>query len=69
MLLENSDRPADDPQRLIDLDAATKIAPLQTSGVLQAIQANWTWGFFQANRWRFAQRTTQMKNDADRDLS
>ena len=69
VLLENSDRPADDPQRLIDLDAATKIAPVQTRGVLQAIQANWTWGFFQANRWRFAQRTTQMKNDADRDLS
>ena len=69
VLLENSDRPADDPQRLIDLDAATKIAPLQTRGVLQAIQANWTWGFFQANRWRFAHRTTQMKNDADRDLS
>ena len=69
VLLENSDRPADDPQRLIDLDAATKTAPVQTRGVLQAIQANWTWTFFQMNRWRFAQRTTQVKSNADRNLS
>ena len=69
VLLENSDRPADDPQRLIDLDAATKAAPEQTRGAIQAIQANWTWNFFQMNRWRFAQRTTQVKSDADRNLS
>ena len=69
VLLENSDRPADDPQRLIDLDAATKIAPVQTRGVLQAIQANWTWGFFQSNRWRFAQRTIQAQSDSDHELS
>ena len=50
VLLENTDRPADDPQRLIDLDAATETAPVQTRGVLQAIQANWTWTFFQMNR-------------------
>ncbi len=69
VLLENSDRPADDPQRLIDLDAATEIAPVQTRGVLQAIQANWTWGFFQSNRWRFAQRTIQAQSDSDHELS
>ncbi|MBT6054717.1 MAG: hypothetical protein HOH16_04715 [Planctomycetaceae bacterium] len=69
VLLENSDRPADDPQRLIDLDAATEAAPEQTRGAIQAIQANWTWNFFQMNRWRFAQRTTQVKSDADRNLS
>ena len=68
VLLENSDRPADDPQRLIDLDAATETGPVQTRGALQAIQANWTWNFFQMNRWRFAQRTTQMKSGADRNL-
>ena len=69
VLLENSDRPADDPQRLIDLDAATETAPVQTRGALQAIQANWTWTFFQMNRWRFAQRTTQVKSNTDRNLS
>ncbi|MBL6909258.1 MAG: hypothetical protein ISR34_02415 [Pirellulales bacterium] len=69
VLLENTDRPADDPQRLIDLDAATETAPVQTRGALQAIQANWTWTFFQMNRWRFAQRTTQVKSNADRNLS
>jgi hypothetical protein len=69
VLLENSDRPGDDPQRLIDLDAAIQGAPIHTRGALQAIQANWTWTFFQMNRWRFAQRTTQIKTDADRNLS
>jgi hypothetical protein len=69
VLLENSDRPGDDPQRLIDLDAAMEAAPAQTRGALQAIQANWTWNFFQMNRWRFAQRTSQVKSDGERDLS
>ena len=69
VLLENSDRPGYDPQRLIDLDAAIQGAPIHTRGALQAIQANWTWTFFQMNRWRFAQRTTQIKTDADRNLS
>ena len=68
-LLENSDRPGDDPQRLIDLDAAIQGAPAQTRGVLQAIQANWTWNFFQMNRWRFAQRTTQAQSETERNLS
>ena len=69
VLLENSDRPGDDPQRLIDLDATMEAAPAQTRGALQAIQANWTWNFFQMNRWRFAQRTSQVKSDGERDLS
>ena len=69
VLLENSDRPGDDPQRLIDLDAAIQGAPVQTRGVLQAIQANWTWNFFQMNRWRFAQRTTQAQSETERNLS
>lgn len=32
VLLENSDRPGDDPQRLIDLDATMEAAPAQTRG-------------------------------------
>ena len=69
VLLDNSDRPGDDPHRLIDLDAAIQVAPIQTRGALQAIQANWTWTVFQMNRWRFAQRTTQAQSDTNRDLS
>ncbi|MBU6221297.1 MAG: hypothetical protein KGR24_00945 [Planctomycetes bacterium] len=52
------DRPPDDPERLVQLSAAIEKAPAETQAVLRAIQANWTWGFFQNNRWRFAQRTT-----------
>lgn len=69
VLATNADRPADDPQRLVDLAAATAAAPAKARGVLAAIQANWAWGFFQANRWRFAQRTTQAVDRDDRDLA
>ncbi|MFM8434236.1 MAG: MG2 domain-containing protein, partial [Planctomycetia bacterium] len=51
------DRPPDDPERLVQLSAAIEKAPAETQAVLRAIQANWTWGFFQNNRWRFAERT------------
>ncbi len=69
VLVTNADRPGDDPQRLIDLAAATKAAAAPTRSVLEAIRANWTWGFFQANRWRFSQRTSQAAEDSDRDLT
>ncbi|MFM8893634.1 MAG: MG2 domain-containing protein [Planctomycetia bacterium] len=51
------DRPPDDPTRLLLLAAAIDRAPAETRGVLEAIRANWTWGFFQMNRWRYQQRT------------
>ncbi|MFM8703928.1 MAG: MG2 domain-containing protein, partial [Planctomycetia bacterium] len=51
------DRPADDPERVIRLAAAIEKAPPETRGVLEAIRANWTWGYFQVNRWRYQQRT------------
>ena len=69
VLVGNADRPADDPQRLVDLATATAAAPVETRGVLAAIRANWTWGFFQANRWRFAQRTTRAGDSDERDLA
>ncbi|MEY3032871.1 MAG: hypothetical protein RLZZ622_1346, partial [Planctomycetota bacterium] len=69
VLVINADRPADDPQRLVDLAAQAATAPAEARGVLAAIQANWTWGFFQANRWRFAQRTTQAVEGNDHDLA
>jgi len=58
ILAETGDRPGDDPERLILLAGAMDKAPPETRGVLEAIRANWTWGFFQMNRWRFQQRTT-----------
>ena len=58
ILAETGDRPGDDPERLLRLDAALATAPEQTRAVLEAVAANWTWQFFQANRWRFAQRTS-----------
>ena len=57
ILCETGDRPGDDPERLILLAGAMEKAPPETRGVLEAIRANWTWGFFMQNRWRFQQRT------------
>jgi hypothetical protein len=57
ILAETGDRPGDDPERVIRLAAAIERAPAETRGVLEAIRANWTWGFFQMNRWRYQERT------------
>ena len=57
ILAETGDRPGDDPERLLLLAGAIEKAPAEMRGVLEAIQANWTWGFFQMNRWRYQQRT------------
>ena len=57
VLTETEDRPGDDPERVLRLAAAIDKAPAETRGVLEAIRANWTWGYFQANRWRYQQRT------------
>ena len=57
ILTETGDRAPDDPERLLRLAAAIEKAPAETRDVLEAIQANWTWGYFQMNRWRFQQRT------------
>lgn len=58
ILAETGDRANDDPERLLRLDAALATAPEPCRDVLEVIAANWTWEFFQANRWRFAQRTS-----------
>ena len=57
ILTETGNRAPDDPERLMRLAAAIEKAPAETRDVLEAIQANWTWGYFQANRWRYQQRT------------
>ena len=69
ILAETGDRPEDDPERLVRLAAASPAAPAETQAVLKAIQANWTWGFFQSNRWRFAQRTPGATPAAQADLA
>jgi len=67
ILAETGDRPPDDPERIVRLAAAIEQAPAETRPVLEAIRANWTWGYFQMNRWRFQQRTAG--GVAPRDLS
>ncbi len=74
ILAETGDRAPDDPERLILLAGALEKSPPETCGVLEAIRANWTWGFFLQNRWRFQQRTAggspaaDLKNIAEWDL-
>ena len=58
IVAETGDRPADDPQRLVLLARAIDQAPPETRPVLEAIRANWTWRYFEMNRWRFQQRTS-----------
>ncbi|MBU6310107.1 MAG: hypothetical protein KJS77_10220, partial [Planctomycetes bacterium] len=65
ILTETGDRAPDDPERLVRLAAAISKAPAETRDVLEAIQANWTWGYFQMNRWRFQQRTAGGADAAD----
>ena len=55
---DTGDRPPEDPERLVRLEAALQKAPDEVKPVLEAILANWTWGFFQNNQWRYAQRTS-----------
>ncbi len=57
VLAETGDRPGDDPERVIRLAAVIEKAPAETKHVLEAIRANWTWGYFQMNRWRYQERT------------
>jgi uncharacterized protein YfaS (alpha-2-macroglobulin family) len=44
-------------EKVIRLREAISNAPPEMKPVLQAIQANWYWHYFQQNRWRFMQRT------------
>ena len=57
VVTETADRAADDSESIVQLAAAIEQAPPETRPVLEAILANWTWAFFEVNRWRFQQRT------------
>lgn len=69
VMIANADQPGDVSQALVDLASAKDKAPAEAKAVLTAIQANWTWGFFQSNRWRFAQRTIQATDNDERDIT
>jgi hypothetical protein len=57
VLAATGDRPGDDPERVIRLAAEMAKAPAETQPVLEAIRANWTWGYYQENQWRYRERT------------
>ena len=65
ILAETGDRGPDDPERIVRLAKAIETAPPETRPVLEAIRANWTWGHFQMNRWRYQQRTAGGANTDD----
>lgn len=64
---EAGEQAGDEPEHVIKLAAAIEKAPTETRAVLRAIQANWMWGYYQENQWRYQERT---QGGADRtDLS
>jgi len=44
-------------EKIIRLDAEIAKAPAEMMPMLEVIQADWYWQYFQQNRWRFVQRT------------
>jgi hypothetical protein len=54
---ETGDQAADESDRIVRLAAEIEKAPPETRAVLEAIRANWTWGFYQQNQWRYRERT------------
>jgi hypothetical protein len=54
---ETGDQAEDESDRIVRLAAAIQKAPPETRSVLEAIRANWTWGYYQANQWRYQERT------------
>ncbi len=57
VLAESGEDAGDEPLMVIRLAAAIDKAPPETRAVLEAIRANWTWGYFQQNQWRYRERT------------
>jgi hypothetical protein len=57
VLAETGEQAADESDRVVRLAAEIEKAPPETRGVLEAIRANWTWGYYQENQWRFRERT------------
>ena len=54
---DTGDAAPDEPDLVIRLVTAIDEAPEETRQVLSAIAANWTWSYYQANAWRYRQRT------------
>ena len=47
-------------EKITRMRAAIDKAPAPMRPVMEAIQANWYWHYFQQNRWRFQNRTGKM---------
>ncbi len=52
-------------ERVLRLQQAIATAPEPMRPVMQAILANWYWGYFQQNRWRLLQRTRTAEPPGD----
>jgi hypothetical protein len=63
VLAEAGEAAGDEPDMLVGLAKALEAAPPETRGVLACVRANWTWSYFQSNRWRFAGRTASSVAD------
>jgi len=57
VLADTGEQAADESDRIVRLAAEIEKAPPETRAVLEAIRANWTWGFYQENQWRYQART------------
>ncbi len=57
VVAETGERAGDDADHIVRLAAEIAKAPPETRAVLEAIRANWTWGFYQQNQWRYQERT------------
>lgn len=57
VLAETGEQAADEADMVVQLAAAIDKAPPEARAVLEAIRANWTWGFYQQNQWRYQERT------------
>ncbi len=52
-------------EKIVRMEAALATAPEEIRPLLTTILANWYWQYFQANRWRFMQRTTTATPSGD----
>ena len=56
-------------EKIVRMQAEIAAAPKEMQPVMEAILAHWYWQFFQANRWRFMQRTATAEPPGDDILS
>ncbi|MBC8869395.1 MAG: hypothetical protein H8E44_08260 [Planctomycetes bacterium] len=52
-------------EKIVRMQAEIAASPKEMQPVMEAILAHWYWQYFQANRWRFMQRTTTAEPPGD----